>query len=94
MESEKSGIYNNLFIIIRTQWNMGAHQSKQNQNGKISEADPATFKTHGTWYSRRTIRHSFSQLVEVEPKHCVVKMKITYQKLTKHRTPQSRDTGL
>ena len=37
--------------------------------------------------------HNFSQLFEVEPKHCVVKMGITYEDLTNHRIAQNRDTG-
>ena len=44
-------------------------------------------------YSRRTGHRSFSQLVKVEPKHCVVKMGITCQNLTSHRISQNRDTG-
>ena len=40
---------------------------------------------------RITIGHSFSQLFEVEPKHCVVKMGITCQDLTNHRISQNRD---
>ena len=46
--SLKSLVFNNLFELIRTQWNSGAHQSKQNQNGKISKAVTVTFKIHRT----------------------------------------------
>ena len=40
-----------------------------------------------------TVEPSFSQLFEVEPKHCVVKMGITCQDLTNHRISQNWDTG-
>ena len=40
-----------------------------------------------------TVVRSFSQLLEVEPKHCVVKRGITCQDLTNHRISQNRDTG-
>ena len=36
---------------------------------------------------------SFSQLFEVEPKRCVVKMGITCQDLTHHIMSQNRNTG-
>ena len=36
---------------------------------------------------------SFSQLFEVEPKHCAVKMGITCQDLTNYRISQNQDTG-
>ena len=42
---------------------------------------------------RIAVGRSFSQLIEVEPKHCVVKMGITCQDLTNHRISQNRDTG-
>ena len=40
-----------------------------------------------------TVRRSFSQIFEVEPKHCVVNMGITCQDLTNHRRSQNRDIG-
>ena len=40
-----------------------------------------------------TVGRSFSQLFEVGPKHCVVKMGITCQDLTNYRISQNRDTG-
>ena len=40
-----------------------------------------------------TAGRSFSQLFEVEPKHCAAKMGITCQDLTNHRKSQNRDTG-
>ena len=40
---------------------------------------------------RITVGRSFSQLFEVEPEHCVVKMGITCQDLTNHRISQNRD---
>ena len=36
-----------------------------------------------------TVGHSFSQLFDVEPKHCVVKMVITCEDLTNHNIPES-----
>ena len=39
-----------------------------------------------------TVGRSFSQLFEVEPKHCVVKMRITCQDLTSHRISQNPGT--
>ena len=48
---------------------------------------------HCTACSLRTVRRSFSQLVKVEPKRCVVKMGITCQNLTNHRISRNRDTG-
>ena len=39
------------------------------------------------------VGHSFSQLFEVEPKHCVVEMGIACQDLTIHKISQNRDTG-
>ena len=44
----KSLVFNNLFEIIRIQWSSGAHQSYQNDNGKISKAVTATIKIHRT----------------------------------------------
>ena len=43
---------------------------------------------------RHALRRSFSQLVEVEPKHCAVKMGIICQNLTNHSISQNRDIGL
>ena len=40
-----------------------------------------------------TVGRSFSQLSEVEPKHCVVKMGIACQDLANHRISQNRDSG-
>ena len=40
-----------------------------------------------------TIGRNFSQLFEVEPKHCVIKMGIICQDLTNHIISQNRDTG-
>ena len=40
-----------------------------------------------------TVGRSFSQLFEVKPKHCIVKMGITCQDLTSHSISQNRDTG-
>ena len=40
-----------------------------------------------------TVGRSFSQLFEVERKHCVVKMGITCQDLTNHRIFKNRDIG-
>ena len=42
---------------------------------------------------RITVGRSFSQLFEVEPKHCVVKIGTTCQDLTNHRISQNRDIG-
>ena len=40
-----------------------------------------------------TVGRSFSQLFEMEPKHCVVKMRITCQDLTNHKISQNRNAG-
>ena len=40
-----------------------------------------------------TVCRSFSQLSQVEPKHCLVKMGITCQDSTNHRISQNRDIG-
>ena len=40
-----------------------------------------------------TVGRSFCQLIEVKPKHCVVKLGITCQDLTNHRISQNWDTG-
>ena len=40
-----------------------------------------------------TVGRSVSQLFEVEPKHCVVKMGITCQDLTNRRISQNQDIG-
>ena len=60
-------------------------------------ANKTTLDSKGPWRSlvveHITVAHIFSQLFEVEPKHCVVKMGITCQDLTNHRISQNRDTG-
>ena len=43
---------------------------------------------------RITVGPSFSQLFEVEPKHCVVKMGITCHDLPNNRISQNQDTGI
>ena len=68
--SLKGLVFDNLFEMIRTWWNSDARQSKQNQNGNISKAVPATFKIHLHSIdveSYVAACRSFSQLVEVEP---------------------------
>ena len=66
-----------------------------NKNGEFANHVPWIPEVPGCSLveERTPAGRSFSQLFEVETKHCIVKMGITCQDLTNDRISQNRDIG-
>ena len=94
--SLKSLVFSNRFEIIRPggiRVHIKVNKIKMEKFQKFIVLRKIS-KIHSTQYNCRTVRRSFSQLAEVEPKHCAVKMGITCQNFTNYRISQNRDIGL